>query len=122
MSILYGLASGIRQGTYGGQTVGLTNSPVLYEVGPFTLTDVVVTNFDATHGAYVNFYDAATVGAVIVGTTVPVLQLYAAPGQTTMSIPSPAIAFVNGIATAAATTANGNVIPFTPVAVGYAIL
>lgn len=66
--------------------------------------------------AWVQIFDAATSGAVTLGTTPPNRTIPLAPSTTTgQQVPSPPYSVLNGMQVAATTTQNGSTAPSAPV-------
>lgn len=121
MSILSSAAVAMRQGVNGATATGVTNSAKLLQAGANTIFEIIATNPDATYTnlAWFNVYDAATAGAVTVGSTTIVAQFEVPGNSTVVYIPSTALAITNGVVVSATTTASGSSAPTTALLGGY---
>ena len=97
----------------------LVATPVLVKAGAGTLGDLDLTNSSGAT-AYLQVFDAATAGAVALGTTAPKLVYWIPPGSPFGGLNKPlgpvGILFSSGIVLAATTTPTGNTAPSPGVA------
>lgn len=124
MSILSSAATAMRQGVLGGTVTSVTNSAKLVQAGANTITEVIASNPDATYTnlAWFNIYDAATSGAVTVGSTTIAAQFEVPGNSTVVYIPSTVLAITNGVVVSATTTASGSSAPSTALNAGFTAL
>lgn len=89
-----------------------------YQVGSGgrVLTDYFIENPDEAAKAYLQFFDAASVGAVTLGTTAPKWSIGLAAGEAA-NLSGLALTFPLGLVIAATSTPNGSGAPSTPMVV-----
>jgi hypothetical protein len=92
----------------------ISNTPVLIAAGKYALTGWNTTGL-ATGPTYLHFYDAASTGAVTVGTTPQVYEISVPQTGATIEYPGPVHTFQNGIVVAATTSplSSGSTAPST---------
>lgn len=93
----------------------VTNTAVLVKAGANSLAGYNVSNTNAGT-VYVQFFDAATSGAVTVGTTAPYFWIAVpggSPGGVTDGLQTVGIPFTNGVVIAVTTTPTGGTAPST---------
>lgn len=87
----------------------LNATPLVVKSGPGTLAALSIINGSAA-AAYVQVFDAASAGAVTLGTTEPVLQqLVAAGAQVSVPIAAAGMSFQSGLFVASTTAEKGSV-------------
>lgn len=121
------LITGLMEGTGGAGLQGLAATVTQVIVGTNnngfatnTITDLAFNNTDATHDAYVQFFDVAAPASVTLGTTAATAS-YHIPAATAGIFQLNQV-FTNGIALAATTTATNATAAVTPITVGVAYL
>lgn len=102
---------------YFNKSVG--NTKYLVAAGAQVLTDYFIENPDATNKAYLQIFDAATIGAVTLGATAPKWSLGLEPKQKA-NLSNLALGFSAGIVIAGTTTVDGNAAAVTGLVINLA--